>query len=88
MPVDALLRVGQEAVYLALLLSAGPVLLALVIGLIVSVLQAATGIQEQTLSFAPKVAAIAVLLIVAGAYLLGQVVAFTEALLTMVPEVG
>ena len=87
MDIDALLRVGQQALYLALMLSAGPVLLALVIGLIVSVFQAATGIQEQTLTFAPKVAGIALLLMATGAWLLSQAVEFAAALFAIVPQV-
>ena len=59
------------------LMVAGPILIiALVIGLLVSVFQAATQIQEQTLTFVPKLIAIATILIVGGSWMLNKLVVF------------
>ena len=61
------------------LMVAGPILIiALVIGLLVSVFQAATQIQEQTLTFVPKLIAIATILIVGGSWMLNKLVVFTN----------
>jgi flagellar biosynthesis protein FliQ len=56
--VHELTFITQEALYLTLLLSGPPVVLALIVGLVIAVFQATTQIQEQTLTFAPKVIAI------------------------------
>jgi flagellar biosynthetic protein FliQ len=64
-----------------------PMLLsALVIGLAVSIFQAVTQIQEQTLSFIPKVVGIAVVIIVAGPWMLGQIVSYTQDLYERIPS--
>lgn len=66
---------------------AGPVLVvSLVIGLAVSVLQSATQIQEYTLSFVPKLLGVAVVLLVSGHWMIGQMVAFTDQLMANVPR--
>jgi flagellar biosynthesis protein FliQ len=65
---------------------AGPILLvALVIGLLVSVFQAVTQIQEQSLSLIPKIAGVAVVIVVLGPWMLGQLVTYTTALFTSIP---
>ncbi len=65
---------------------AGPLLLvALAVGVFVSLLQAVTQIQEMTLSFVPKVLGIALVFIVAGNWMLRQVVNWTERLWEMIP---
>ena len=65
---------------------AGPLLLvALGVGVFVSLLQTVTQIQEMTLSFVPKVIGIALVFIIAGNWMLRQVVTFTERLWTMIP---
>jgi len=64
-----------------------PMLLAsLVVGLAVSIFQAVTQIQEQTLSFIPKVIAMAVLIVIAGPWMLGQIVSYTENLYQQIPS--
>jgi len=63
-----------------------PMLLAsLIVGLAVSIFQAVTQIQEQTLSFIPKVAALVVVVIVAGPWMLGQIVTYTQQLYEQIP---
>jgi flagellar biosynthesis protein FliQ len=64
-----------------------PMLLAsLVVGLAVSIFQAVTQIQEQTLSFIPKVVALAALIVILGPWMLGQIVSYTENLYQQIPS--
>jgi flagellar biosynthetic protein FliQ len=63
-----------------------PMLLAgLVVGLAVSIFQAVTQIQEQTLSFIPKIAALGLVVIVAGPWMLGEIVSYTQELYGSIP---
>lgn len=84
---DALVRLAREALFLAILLSAPVVLAALVVGLIVSVLQATTQIQEQTLAFAPKVVAVMLALAISGPWIGAQLGRFTAALFDLIPRI-
>lgn len=78
MTLESSLDIVREA-FLVIITVAGPVLLvALVVGLIISIIQAATQIQEQTLSFVPKVLAVIGSLIVLGNFMLNSIVSFTE----------
>ena len=67
-----LTRLTAETLYLVLLVSGPPLLVALAIGLVVGLLQAVTQVQEQTLSFVPKLVAVATVLVVAGGWMGGQ----------------
>lgn len=70
-------------------LAAAPVLLAsLAIGLVVGVIQAATSVNEQTLTFVPKLAVTALVLVVFGASMLGLVVDFTQDIFTRIARIG
>jgi flagellar biosynthetic protein FliQ len=65
----------------------GPLLLVgLAIGLIVSVFQAVTQIQEQSLSFIPKIVGIAAVIVIAGPWMLGQLLGYTEELFRSIPS--
>jgi flagellar biosynthesis protein FliQ len=58
---------------------AGPILLlGLIVGLLVSIFQAVTSIQEQSLSFIPKIVGVAVLIVVLGPWMLGQLVTYAQ----------
>ena len=82
---DTVVNLASQAMSLALKV-AGPLLLvALVIGLIVSVFQAVTQIQEMTLSFIPKILAMVVVIIVAGPWMLGQLTSYTRELYGSIP---
>jgi flagellar biosynthetic protein FliQ len=82
---DTVVNLASQAMSLALKI-AGPLLLvALVIGLVVSVFQAVTQVQEQSLTLIPKIAGIAVVIIVLGPWMLGQLVSYTTALYTSIP---
>ena len=77
---------GQEGLYM-LLMVAAPVLIAvLVVGLIVSVFQAATQINEATLSFVPKIVAAVVVLAVAGPWMMTTLVEYLQRTLQAIPS--
>lgn len=80
-------QIGKASLFLVLILSAPPVLGAMVVGLLVSLLQATTQIQEQTLTFVPKMVAIVVILALFGATGMAQLVTFTKYLLESFPDV-
>ncbi|AKJ05820.1 MULTISPECIES: flagellar biosynthesis protein FliQ [Archangium] len=67
----------QQALYLVLVVSAPPVLMSLLVGFIIAVFQATTQIQEQTLSFAPKVIIVFGVLALTGPWIGNQLVRFT-----------
>jgi flagellar biosynthetic protein FliQ len=65
----------------------GPLMLVgLAIGLIVSVFQAVTQIQEQSLSFIPKIIGVAAVIVIAGPWMLGQLLGYTEELYRSIPS--
>ncbi len=67
------------------LISAPILIVALVVGLIVSILQATTSIQEQTLTFVPKIAAILAVLAVLGGWMLSHLAQYTRTLFELIP---
>ena len=70
------------------LMVGGPILiLSLVVGLLVSIFQAATQIQEQTLTFVPKLITIAAILLFGGSWMLNKVVIFTQQIMNMIANV-
>jgi flagellar biosynthetic protein FliQ len=81
-------QVVTEGLYLVLLVSAPPVLASLAVGLLVSLLQATTQLQDHTLSFVPKLVAVLAALAVSGPWIGRQVLRFTEVLLQGVARVG
>ncbi|MDD2211463.1 MAG: flagellar biosynthesis protein FliQ [Clostridia bacterium] len=86
MTQDFVIYLGKEAVYTILLLS-GPLLgVSLLVGLIISIFQATTQIQEQTLTFVPKIAMVFISLIIFGPWMLNLLVAFTTNLFSMIPH--
>lgn len=86
MTEDAVLQVGEDALLLIVSLAAPLLISALLVGLIVGVLQAVTPIQEQTLSFIPKLMALVVALIFMGPWLLQLWVTFTQDLFMQIPS--
>lgn len=78
MSVSLVLTVMREAVIRILVVSGPIVIVAMVVGLVISIFQATTQIQEQTLSFVPKLVAIFVTLILAGNFMITTLKEFTE----------
>jgi flagellar biosynthetic protein FliQ len=88
MDADAVLHIGREALMLTLILSAAPVLATMAVGLTVSLFQAATQIQEQTLTFVPKIIAAFLALAIAGTWMLQQITQFAAALFDSIAQVS
>jgi flagellar biosynthesis protein FliQ len=78
-------HLGQQGLYMLLLVSAPILLSVLVVGLVVSVFQAATQINETTLSFVPKVVAAVAVLAVAGPWMLTMLVEYIQRTLLAIP---
>jgi len=87
MSPEAITRVLREGLMLTLLLSAGPMLASMLIGLVVSIMQATTQIQEQTLSFVPKLVGVFLTIAILGPWIMAQAVKFTISLLETMPTV-
>jgi len=88
MPDDILLEVLKRMMMVGLVLSAPVLGVALVLGLIVGLVQAITSIQEQTLSFVPKLVGIALMLAVLGSWMLRYLVEYTAQLFSELPRYG
>jgi flagellar biosynthesis protein FliQ len=86
MDQDVVITLVTGALQLALKVALPLLGVGLVIGLAVSVFQAVTQIQEQTLSFIPKVLAMAGVLVVGGPWMLNQLLAYTENLWLSIPQ--
>ena len=78
---------GQQGLYMLLMVSAPMLLTILVVGLVVSIFQAATQIHEATLSFVPKVLAAVAVLAVAGPWMLTSLVEYIQRTLQSIPSV-
>jgi flagellar biosynthetic protein FliQ len=78
MSTDAIVRLLREGLLLMVLLSAAPLATAMLTGLVVSLLQATTRIQEATLSFVPKLIAVVATLVVLGPWMLNEALRFTR----------
>lgn len=78
MTADQVLTVMKEALLVALKLSMPMLIVSIVIGLIIAIFQAATQIHEQTLTFVPKVIAIALLLLILGSWMTTVLIEFME----------
>jgi type III secretion HrpO family protein len=70
-------QLSYQSLYLILILSAPPILISMVLGLLVAIFQAATQIQEQTLSFTVKLVAVILVLMMMGGFLSAQIMQFT-----------
>jgi len=86
MTPDVVIKLAEQAIYLILILSAPMLLIALGVGLIVSVFQAMTQIQEQTLAFIPKILAVFLSLVLFGPWMLTILLDFTRDLFQQLPQ--
>lgn len=80
------MAIGREALEVTIMLSAPLLLAALITGLLVSVFQAATQINEMTLSFIPKLLAMFIVMIVAGPWMLSLMLDYMHRMLTSLPS--
>lgn len=87
MTPESVMTMAHQAMYVALLLAAPLLLVALVVGLVVSLFQAATQINELTLSFIPKLIAVAVTLVIAGPWMLSTLLDYMRHVFTITPGI-
>ena len=86
MTPESVMTLAHQAMYVGLVLAAPLLLVALVVGLVVSLFQAATQINESTLSFIPKLLAIAVTMVIAGPWMLTTMLDYLRHTLTNIPS--
>lgn len=87
MTEEYIINLGREALYAILLVSTPVLGASLVVGLIVSIFQATTQIQEQTLSFVPKIIAVLVAAVIFAPWMLKVLVSFTQGLYLSLPRI-
>ncbi|MGE5588737.1 MAG: flagellar biosynthesis protein FliQ [Clostridia bacterium] len=86
MTEEVIAGIGQRAIFVTLEVAAPVLLFALVAGLLVSVFQAVTQIQEMTLALVPKILAVILALVVFGPWMMRMLVEFTRELFTNLPN--
>ena len=86
MTPETIITLGQRAMELAILVSAPLLLAALIVGVLISLFQAATQINEMTLSFVPKLLVLVVVLLLAGPWMLELLIDFTRNLFKDIPN--
>jgi flagellar biosynthetic protein FliQ len=86
MSPEIVVSLVRQALEILVLIAAPPLAVALAVGLLVSVFQAATQINEMTLSFIPKLLAVFAALVLAGPWMLSTMVEFTRALFEAIPQ--
>ena len=85
MDTATVVDIGRQALWMTVLISAPLLIVALFVGLVIGVLQAATSINEATLSFIPKLAAMAIALAVLGGWQLTTLVDYTRSVFQRIP---
>jgi len=88
MTEDFIVHIFREAFYTLLLISAPTLLVSLIVGLIISIFQAATSIQEMTLTFVPKMIVMAVTIVLTLPWILDVLMSFTVNLYSQIPTLG
>jgi flagellar biosynthesis protein FliQ len=83
---SSVIDIAVQAILLATKLAAPILGVSLAIGLFIGLIQSATQLQEQTLSFVPKLAGVALVLVIAGHWMLSQIIGFTHGLFDMIPH--
>ena len=88
MSPETVIHVGRQAVETVLLTAAPMLIAAMVIGLLISIFQAATQINEQTMTFIPKIVAVFVTLLIFGPWIIELLVTFTTGILEQIATIG
>lgn len=83
---DFIVQITNEAILITIVVSMPAILLSLIIGVAVAIFSATTQIQEQTLSFIPKILALVVVLVIAGPWMLSSVTDWTANLWGGIPK--
>lgn len=85
MTPDTVIHLGQQAMTIIVQLSAPMLLASLAVGLVVAIFQAATQINEATLTFVPKLIVMALIIIFAGPWMLQMLISYTQNLIRSIP---
>jgi len=85
MDIDAVMEIGRQAMTMAMMLTIPLLGASLIVGLVIAIFQAATSINEMTLTFVPKLMVIVLVLILAGHWMIGQLVDYTTRLIENIP---
>ena len=85
MTPEAVLDIGTQGLLIAAKLAAPLLITALVVGFAISLLQSITQVQEVTLSFVTKIVAVALALLIAGNWMISEIVQFTEMMFDRIP---
>jgi flagellar biosynthesis protein FliQ len=88
MTEDFIVHLFREAFYTALLVSAPVLLSSLVVGLLISIFQAATSVQEFTLTFVPKIVVVAIVIVLLLPWMIDTIVSFTQNLFQQIPSLS
>ncbi|MCO5312264.1 MAG: flagellar biosynthetic protein FliQ [Microthrixaceae bacterium] len=83
---SAVTHIGIQTMILTTKLAAPVLLTALAVGVLIGLVQSATQLQESTIAFVPKFAAIGIVLIITGNWMLSEAITFTHALFDMIPS--
>ena len=86
MTPETVTTIGQEALWVTMVIAAPLLLSALAVGLLVGMFQAATQINEMTMSFIPKLLVLVVALVIAGPWMLGVMMTYTQNLMEQIPS--
>lgn len=86
MTPDMVINLAKQAIYTIMIISAPMLLIALAVGLLVSVFQAMTQIQEQTLAFIPKILAVFISVVIFGPWMLTILLDYTRNLFQSLPQ--
>jgi len=86
MTPDFVIGLARQAIETLLLVSLPALLLSLLVGLVISLFQAVTQIQEMTISFVPKIVVTFLSLLIFGAWMIGKLADFTREMLQMIPQ--
>ncbi len=86
MSPETVVTIGQQALWVTMIIASPLLLSALAVGLLVGMFQAATQINEMTMSFIPKLLVLVAALVVAGPWMLGVIVNYTRQLMEQIPS--
>jgi flagellar biosynthetic protein FliQ len=85
MDVDAVMEIGRQAMWISILLTVPLLGASLIVGLVIAIFQAATSINEMTLTFVPKLMTIGLVLLFAGHWMISALVDYTTQLIENIP---
>jgi len=88
MDMQYVISLGRSAIYTTLMVASPMLLLSLAVGLVIAILQGVTQIQEMTLTFIPKILAVAVALVVFLPWMLNMLLSFTDQLFSIIPTLA